>query len=138
MPRILAIDYGDKRTGVCLSDPTGTLAGQAQTLTLQGKNLIAAIVDMAERNQVETVVVGLPRNMDGSYGFRAEITQEFVEKLRTRGLNIVLRDERLTTVSAHNILNTHNKRGDKRKAVVDAVAASLILQDYLDFLNRPL
>jgi len=136
MNRIMAIDYGDKRTGVALSDLTGTLAGQSQTLDVQGKSLIAAIVKLAEDNQVETIVVGLPRNMDGSHGFRAEATKEFTDKLCARGLNIVLRDERLTTVSAHNILNKQNKRGEKRKAVVDAIAASLILQDYLDFLNN--
>ena len=138
MNRILAIDYGDARTGVALSDLTGTLVGQAQTLKLQGKALITAIVELAESNQVETVVVGLPRNMDGSYGFRAEITQAFAEKLRETGLNIVMRDERLTTVSAHNIINERDVGRGKRKSSksnVDAVAASLILQDYLDFRN---
>ena len=134
--RIMAIDYGDARTGVALSDISGTLAGQAQTLTLTGKKLVAAIVDMASQNQVKTVVVGLPRNMDGSYGFRAEITQVFADKLRARGLIVVLRDERLTTVSAHKILNTQNKRGDKRKSLVDSVAASLILQEYLDWRRQ--
>ena len=136
MSRIMAIDYGDARTGVALSDVSGTLVGQAQTLTLTGKKLVAAIVDMAGEHQVDTVVVGLPRNMDGSYGFRAEITQTFADKLRVRGLTVVLRDERLTTVSAHNILSTQNKRGDKRKGLVDSVAAGLILQEYLDYQKQ--
>ncbi len=136
MSRIMAVDYGDVRTGVALSDLTGSLAGQAQTLTLQGKALLTQLVALAQDNDVSEVVVGLPRNMDGSHGARAQLCQEFAQKLRNRGLQVVLRDERLTTVSAIGILNQHNVRGKERKGKIDAVAATLILQDYLDFRNN--
>jgi len=135
MSRIMAIDYGDARTGVALSDLTGTLAGQAQTFTLTGKALLNALTALAKDNQVGTVVVGLPRNMDGSLGPRAQVSQDFAQKLTGRGLTVVLRDERLTTVSAHNILKDNGRSGKRRKPVVDAVAATLILQEYLDFLK---
>jgi len=106
--RIMAVDYGDVRTGVALSDITGTLAGDARTLTLTGKALVNAIAELAQSENAGTVVVGCPRNMDGSYGPRAMKTIDFTEKLKNRGLPVVLRDERLTTVSAHAILNAQN------------------------------
>jgi putative Holliday junction resolvase len=133
MSRIMAIDYGDVRTGIALSDLTGTLTGQTGVLTLTGKKLIASVAETARLHGVETVVVGCPRNMDGSYGPRAQACTDFAELLEARGLTVVLRDERLTTVRAHGILREHGKDARKRKQNVDAVAASLILQEYLDY-----
>jgi len=136
----MAVDYGDVRTGIALSDLTCTLVGRAETLTLKGDALIAKICDIAAQEKATVVVVGLPRNMDGSYGFRAQITQEFADKLTAAGLNVVMRDERLTTVSAQTILSADNRSSSRQKrhaapkGKVDAVAAGLILQEYLDFI----
>jgi len=96
---------------------------------------IADIVKLCKDNMVGRIVVGLPRNMDGSEGPRAELCREFAEKLReATGLETVMWDERRTTVEAHNILSEHNYHGKKRKNTVDAVAASLILEGYLNSL----
>ena len=95
------------------------------------------IVRLARENNVSQIVVGLPKNMDGSEGPRAQLCREFAEKLReATGLEIVMWDERRTTVEAHNILSQHNYHGKKRKNTVDAVAASLILEGYLAFRGR--
>ena len=95
---------------------------------------MADIVRIAKEQDVGTIVVGLPRNMDGSEGPRAELCREFARELgETTGLPIVMWDERRTTVEAHNILSQHNYHGQKRKNTVDAVAASLILEGYLNF-----
>ena len=98
---------------------------------------IADIVRIAKENEVGQIVVGLPRNMDGTEGARAELCREFGEKLKeATGLPVVMWDERRTTVEAHNILSQHNYHGQKRKNTVDAVAASLILEGYLNSLKR--
>jgi putative Holliday junction resolvase len=92
---------------------------------------------MAKQNEVGQIVVGLPRNMDGSEGSRAELCRSFAEKLKeATGLEVVMWDDRRTTVEAHNILSQHNYHGQKRKNTVDAVAASLILEGYLNSLKR--
>ncbi len=96
--------------------------------------LIEKITDIAREKKAELIVVGLPVNMDGTRGDRAHKCEEFAAALTEfSGIKTVLRDERLTTVSAHNALNVTNTRGKKRKAVVDAVSAVMILQDYLDY-----
>ena len=138
MKRIMGIDYGDARTGVALSDLLCTLVGS--TAVVPSRNREKALLDlvrMAKEHEVGTIVVGLPRNMDGSEGPRAELCREFAQLLgNATGLPIVMWDERRTTVEAHNILSEHNYHGKKRKNTVDAVAASLILEGYLNSLSR--
>lgn len=134
MKRIMGIDYGDARTGVAMSDLLCSIVGSTAVVPSRNtEKAIADIVRMAKENEVGTIVVGLPRNMDGSEGPRAELCRQFADKLReATGLEIVMWDERRTTVEAHNILSQHNYHGQKRKNTVDAVAASLILEGYLN------
>lgn len=138
MKRIMGIDYGDARTGVAMSDLMCTLVGSTAVVPSRNREkAIADIVRMAREQEVGRIVVGLPRNMDGSEGPRAELCREFAQLLgETTGLEIVMWDERRTTVEAHNILSQHNYHGQKRKNTVDAVAASLILEGYLNSLKR--
>lgn len=137
MNKIMAIDYGDARTGVAISDLLCSIVGS--TFVVPSRNTdkaIADIVKLCRDNMVGTIVVGLPRNMDGSEGPRAELCRAFGEKLgEVTGLPIKMWDERRTTVEAHNILSEHNYHGKKRKNTVDAVAASLILEGYLNSLK---
>ena len=136
--RIMGIDYGDARTGVAISDLLCTIVGSTYVVPSRNREkAIAEIVRLAKENQVEQIVVGLPRNMDGSEGPRAELCRAFAEQLRqAAGLPVAMWDERRTTVEAHNILSAHNYHGAKRKNTVDAVAASLILEGYLAFKKR--
>ncbi len=135
--RVMAIDYGDKRTGLAVSDPTGSIAGEAFTVwEWDPERLAERIGEEARGRSVEVLVLGLPRNMDGSEGERAEKSRAFAELLEAKtGLTPVLWDERRTTVDAHRILGENGRHGKKRKAVVDAVAASLILEGYLGTLR---
>ena len=137
MKRIMGIDYGDARTGVAMSDLMCTLVGSTAVVPSRNtEKAIADIVRMAKENEVGRIVVGLPRNMDGTEGARAELCRGFARKLGdATGLEIVMWDERRTTVEAHNILSQHNYHGQKRKNTVDAVAASLILEGYLNSLK---
>lgn len=136
--KIMGIDVGDARTGVAISDLTCTIVGTALVVPSRRKDkAIADIVKLCSENEVGTIVVGLPRNMDGSEGFKAQACREFAGMLQeATGLPVDMWDERLTTVQSHNILSAHNYHGDKRKNTVDAVAASLILEGYLDHRNR--
>ncbi len=136
--KIMGIDYGDARTGVAISDLLCTIVGSTAVVNSRNREkALADIVHLAEENSVSTIVVGLPRNMDGSEGPRAQLCREFAELLRERtGREVVMWDERRTTVEAHNILSQHNYHGKKRKDTVDAVAASLILEGYLAFRGR--
>ena len=138
MKRIMGIDYGDARTGVALSDLLCTLVGSSKVIPSRNQQKsVADIVRICKEQEVGTIVVGLPRNMDGSEGPRAELCRGFAEVLKeATGLPIVMWDERRTTVEAHNILSQHNYHGQKRKNTVDAVAASLILEGYLNSLKR--
>ena len=137
MQKIMAIDYGDARTGVAISDLLCSIVGT--TAVVPSRNTDKAIIDivkLCKDNMVGTIVVGLPRNMDGSEGPRAELCRAFAAKLgEAAGLPIQMWDERRTTVEAHNILSEHNYHGKKRKNTVDAVAASLILEGYLNSLR---
>lgn len=135
---VLGIDYGDARTGIAVSDASGTLATGVAVLTERRAEVLAdKIAALAAERGAETLVLGLPKNMDGSCGFQAEACRTFGELLAQKtGLPVVYRDERLTTVQAHRLLNDVNVRGKKRKNVVDAVAAELILQDYLDSAEK--
>jgi putative Holliday junction resolvase len=134
----MALDYGDARTGVAISDLMCTIVGS--TTVIPSRNAEKAIIDivkLAKDNDVEEIVVGLPKNMDGSEGPRAEICRAFAQQIgEASGLKITMWDERRTTVEAHNILSEHNYHGKKRKNTVDAVAASLILEAYLAFRCR--
>lgn len=134
MKRIMGIDYGDARTGVALSDLLCSIVGSTAVVPSRNtEKAIADIVRIAREQQVGQIVVGLPRNMDGTEGPRAALCREFAEKLRVAtGLEVCMWDERRTTVEAHNILSQHNYHGQKRKNTVDAVAASLILEGYLN------
>ena len=136
--KIMGIDYGDARTGVAISDLLCTIVGSSTVVKSRNtEKAIADIVRLVEENQVGEIVVGLPRNMDGSEGPRAELCREFGRLLgEATGKKIIMWDERRTTVEAHNILSTHNYHGQKRKDTVDAVAASLILEGYLAFRGR--
>ena len=138
MKRIMGIDYGDARTGVALSDLLCSIVGSTVVVPSRNREkALADIVRIAREQEVCTIVVGLPRNMDGSEGVRAELCREFGALLgQMTGLPIVMWDERRTTVEAHNILSQHNYHGQKRKNTVDAVAASLILEGYLNSLKR--
>lgn len=138
MKRIMGIDYGDARTGVALSDLLCSIVGSTTVVPSRNRDkAIADIVRIAKEQEVGRIVVGLPRNMDGSEGPRAELCREFAQLLQeATGLEIIMWDERRTTVEAHNILSQHNYHGQKRKNTVDAVAASLILEGYLNFCKR--
>ena len=138
MKRIMGIDYGDARTGIAVSDLLCSLVGT--TKVIHSRNMdktIAAVFDLLQGSDIGEIVVGLPKNMDGTEGARAELCKEFAQKLReATGLPVAMWDERRTTVEAHNILSQHNYHGKKRKETVDAVAASLILEGYLAFRGR--
>jgi len=136
--RIMAIDYGDTRTGLAISDATGTLAGDAWILIEKNPERLAqAIKETARERQVEKLILGLPKNMDGTEGPRAEKSRVFAELLAAAGTpEVILWDERRTTVSADAILKDVGKRGKKKKQVLDAVAASLILEAYLSSLRQ--
>ncbi len=131
--RIMAIDLGDARTGVAVSDLTGSLAGESFVLAQPDmKKLIAALRAEAEARGVGEIVVGKPLNMNGSEGERAEKSREFAARLaQATGLPVALWDERRTTVDAARILHTAGKHGKKNRDRVDAVAAALILEGYL-------
>lgn len=133
--KIMAIDLGDARTGLAVCDETEFLASPVCVIHEYNKDkLIDKIIEQAKELNVKMFVVGLPKNMNATLGDRAELCAEFADKLRERsGIETVMRDERSTTVSAHKILNVTNTTGKKRKGVVDAVAAVIILQDYLDY-----
>ena len=133
--RVMGIDYGDARTGVAISDPGGFLVGQTRVIShWDPAEMARQVAELAKEAQVECLVVGLPRNMDGTEGPRAQICRDFAAMLQElTGLEPVMWDERRTTVDAHRILSEAGKRGKKRRQVVDAVAASLILEGYLAY-----
>ena len=138
MKRIMGIDYGDARTGVAISDLLCSIVGSTTVIPSRNREkAVADIVRLATENDVGEIVVGLPRNMDGTEGERAQLCREFGDVLHeATGLPVKMWDERRTTVEAHNILSQHNYHGQKRKNTVDAVAASLILEGYLAFRGR--
>ncbi len=135
---IMSVDYGDVRTGLAICDKMQILASPVCVITEKDKEkLVEKIREIAIERKVERFCVGVPQNMDGSYGFRSEACREFGELLKDKtGIEVAFQNERLTTVSAHNILNTVDVRGKKRKAVVDAVSAVLILEDYMNFIKK--
>ena len=133
--RIMAIDYGDAHTGVAISDLTGLLAGYTETIhSRRQEEVLLRLGRLIEEYGVEELVLGYPKNMDGTLGPRAEKAQAMEQVLKERfALPVILWDERRTTIDAHNILQSAGKNAKKRKAVVDSVAAALILEGYLTF-----
>lgn len=135
--RIMAIDYGDARIGLAVSDPTGLICGEAWTMQEWNMERAASrICDEAKTRGVERLVLGLPRNMDGSEGPRAELSRKFAALLEeTGGIPVTLWDERRSSIEAHAILHTVGKKERSHRRTVDAVAASLILEGYLGSLR---
>ncbi len=133
--RVMAIDYGDARTGVAISDAGGLLVGRTCVVRQWDRARCAQeVAALAREAGAEVLVLGFPRNMDGSEGARAELYRAFAVQLKElTGLEPVLWDERRTTIDAHRILSENGKRTKKHRENVDAVAASLILEAYLQF-----
>jgi putative Holliday junction resolvase len=136
--RIMAVDHGDVRTGVAISDSMEMLASPVKTIKETDQERLAdEIAAIAKEYSAEMFVVGLPVNMDGTHGYAAENCEAFAKLLSEKtGLEAALWDERRTTVTAHEILNRVNVRGKQRKAVVDTVAATVILEGYMDYRRK--
>ena len=132
--RILGIDYGDARVGIAVTDIMGFMANGVKTVKNKGtKKLLEELQSVIKEYNPEKIVVGLPKNMDGTEGFRVDATYEFVENLKTiYNGEIILQDERLTSMEAKRYLSETNTFGKKRKDVLDTVAATLILEQYLN------
>ena len=130
----MAIDYGDTRTGIAFCDKNEILASPYTVITEKYQpKLIEKITEIISLEKPEKVVIGLPRNMDGSYGYRSDECKSLGDELlKVIDIPVEYQDERLTTVMAHNALNDNNVRGKKRKEIVDAVSAVMILQSYID------
>lgn len=131
---IMAVDLGKARTGIAASDKTEYLASPVEVISEHNREkLLVKVSDVARRIKAELIVVGLPRNMDGSEGDSARSAREFAQNLSSElSTEVVMWDERCTTITAHGYLNNTNTRGKKRKAVIDEVAATVILQSFLD------
>ena len=135
--RYLGVDYGEARTGIAVSDPTGFVArGVATVRTRRVEVLLEEITAYANEYDVAAIVVGNPINMNGTRGEKSEKAAALAEMIReASGREVVLYDERCTTMLAHRILNETDTRGKKRKDVVDTLAAEIILQNYMDSLK---
>ena len=138
--RLMGLDFGSKTVGVALSDPTGLIASPLEIIEREREDKLrktfSRIEELIEEYKVTKIVLGLPLNMDSSEGERVRKTQEFKEALERRtGLEIVFWDERLSTVEAHDIMTEAGVKGIDRKRYVDKIAASIILQGYMDSLE---
>lgn len=135
--RIMGIDYGDARTGLAVSDEMNILVGEAWTLNEWNPERVADVIEQeAQKRNVGRLVLGLPKNMDGSEGPRAEKCRDFAELLRSKtDIELVMWDERRSSIEAHAILHANGKKEKKHRKTVDAVAASLILEGYLGTLR---
>lgn len=135
--RVLGLDYGDKRIGLSISDPLGIIASPLPTYERKpGKDETVFFKSLIAEKEIQKIVIGLPLNMDGTEGPRAVLAREFGEKLKEFGPEIIFKDERLSSVSANRALDEAEVNWRKRKGVVDAVAAVIILQSYLDKAAR--
>jgi len=135
MARVLSLDVGDKRIGIAVSDPSGTIAQGLRLYVTTGSRTrdIAALVELVRELEVSRVVVGLPKNLDGSLGPRAQEMVRFAESLeRESGVPVDLWDERFTTDEAHRIFDMASVKRKKRRGSIDVMAAQIILQGYLD------
>lgn len=135
--KVMAIDYGDARTGVAVSDALGMIVGVTTVVAEWNREKACEKVSaLVAEHKPERLVMGFPKNMDGTEGPRAELYREFAKMLEEKtGMDVILWDERRTTVEAHNILSASGKKMKKHKKNVDAVAASLILEGYLRFIG---
>lgn len=136
--KIMGLDYGTKTVGVAISDALGITAQAVETITRKEENKLrktyARIEELIKENDVEEIVVGLPKNMNNTLGERAEACKEFAENVERRtGLPVIMWDERLSTVAADKVLMETGVRRENRKAVIDQIAAVFILQGYLDY-----
>lgn len=133
--KIMSVDLGKARTGIALSDETESFAFPQSVITEYNEDRLAQkVADKARELGAELIVAGLPKNMDGSEGFRAAECRQTAQKIASlSGIETVMWDERCTTVSAHTVLSMNDTRGKKRKQTVDAVAAVMILEDYLAY-----
>lgn len=137
--RIMSLDLGTKTIGVAVSDATAMIARGVETIRRKGiENDFIRLGEIIALEEVETIVVGYPKNMNGSIGERAQISEAFVEEIKTRypTLKVVLWDERLSTVAAEKVLISADMRREKRKKIIDMMAAVVILQNYLDSLRK--
>ncbi len=133
MTRALGIDLGDARIGVAVTDELGMLAHPLETIPVRAGGVVGRILELAKQKNAETIVVGMPRNMDGTFGPAAEKAREFIERLRAKSAcRIVSWDERLTTVSAQRSLHEAGRNTREQRKVIDQVAAQFILQGWLD------
>ena len=139
MPRLLGVDYGERRIGLAISDPTGTLATPLEELDArQPREMMRRIAELCRERQVTGLVVGLPINMNGTEGPSAQAARAFAEKLRTAlGLPVELADERFSSVTANQALILGGTRREQRKEVVDKLAAQILLQHHLDRMTHP-
>lgn len=136
--KLLGVDYGDVRTGLAVSDPSGLIATGIGTIRPGGmRHTAVAVAEAARERACAGIVIGLPKNMDGSEGFRAETVRAFVALLgEETDLPLTLFDERLSTVEAHRMMDLTGTHGKKRRDTVDTLSAQIILQDYLDKVRR--
>lgn len=135
--KVMALDYGDARTGVAVSDPAGMLVGFTTVITEWNREKTAEkVAALVREKKPERLIMGFPKNMDGTEGPRADLYREFAVLLTEKtGMEVVLWDERRTTIEAHSILSAGGKKMKQHRKNVDAVAASLILEGYLRFLG---
>ena len=133
--RTVGVDYGDKRIGVSFSDLSGTLAGESFTIFVKNPEVaFSELCDAILSRGASEIVLGYPKHMNADIGDRAKKSEEIAERLREKtSLPVILWDERCTTVDAHRILSETGYHGKNRRDKIDSVAASLILQNYLDF-----
>ncbi len=133
--RLMGIDYGDARVGIAVSDPLGMMAQGVKTLPNKVfDKMMVSLDELILQYEVNKIILGFPKNMDGSVGFRVEITLEFKEILEKKypDIEVILYDERLSTMMADRFLSVTNTRGKDRKKVIDTVSAEVILQSYMD------
>ncbi len=136
--RKMGLDYGDVRIGIALSDIMGMIANGLETYTRKTEQEDLDYLDkLIKQHSVDTVVMGLPINMDGTSGDRVEVTKQFGQKLQEKSnVKVAYLDERLTSISAEKLLIEADVRRDKRKQVIDKIAATIILQNYLDIYSK--
>jgi putative holliday junction resolvase len=133
MNRAMGIDLGDARVGIAVSDDLGMLAHPMETIQVKAGRVVERVLEIAREKGTQTIVVGMPRNMDGSFGPAAQKTRDFIEALKSKTpCRVVPWDERLTTVSAQRSLHEAGKNARAQKAMIDQVAAQILLQSWLD------
>ena len=136
MNRILGIDYGDSRVGIAITDALGLTAQGLETISHKGndKMVLRRLDEIFSQYEVDTIVIGMPFNMDGTKTFRAEITEKFIHKLKCKynKMKIETMDERLTTVAAHKTMNFLDVNKTKKRGIVDTISAVYILEMYMN------